>query len=249
MATHRHLANAPITEAIIDLRVRMPSDFDPSIFSSLKEDLQDRYPHAFPLKIAKWDLAIEDDKAVQTVVDEGRLFGYRFESDDKKNVAQFRSDGFTFSRLKPYTDWEHVIHEARGLWSLYATIASPESVVRIATRYINRLDIPLPIHDFSHYLTSPPQLPQSLPQCVSSFLTRIVIRDPQFDIAANIIQAFEPNVEATNYVIMIVDIDAYKAVDFSPDEPRMWDDFARLRDMKNRIFFESITEDAARLFE
>ncbi len=42
--------------------------------------------------------------------DEG-IQGYFYKSDDGKNIARFRKDGFTFSRLKPYTDWESVLVE------------------------------------------------------------------------------------------------------------------------------------------
>jgi len=249
MAQQRHLDNAPITEAIIDFRVRIPSGADPGQFSSLKKELKDRYPNVVDMKMAEMSFGIIDDKPVWTPPGEGRIIGYRYESEDKKNVAQFRNDGFTFSRLKPYNDWEHIFEEARNLWSLYVRIASPESIVRIATRYINRLKIPLPVDDFLQYLTSPPHIPQSLPQGVSSFLSRVVLYDPKLDIAANITQALETNVEESNYVIIIIDIDAYKSGNFHPDEPKMWETFAALRNLKNRIFFEHITEDAARLFE
>ena len=84
---------------------------------------------------------------------------------------------------------------------------------------------------------------------MSSFLTRVVLYETKLDIAANITQAFEANVEDSKYVIIIIDIDAYKSGDFNTDEPIVWKTFAELRDMKNRIFFEYITEDAARLFE
>ncbi len=249
MAQQRHLDNAPITEAIIDFRVRIPSGADPGQFSSLKKELKDRYPHVVDMKMAEMSFRMIDDKPVWTPPGEGRIIGYRFESEDKKNVAQFRNDGFTFSRLKPYNNWEHIFEEARNLWSLYVRIASPESIARIATRYINRLKIPLPVYDFKQYLTSSPQIPESLPQGVSSFLSRVLIYDPKLDIAANVTQAFEANVEESNFVIIIIDIDAYKRGEFNPEENNVWDYFAELRDMKNRIFFEHITEDAARLFE
>jgi len=45
MAKYRHLKNAPITEALIDLRVRLPSDFNIEILTSLKEELGKRYPY------------------------------------------------------------------------------------------------------------------------------------------------------------------------------------------------------------
>ena len=63
--------------------------------------------------------------------------GYLFTSVDGRQVVQARLDGFTFSRLKPYDKWESLRDEARELWQHYVQIASPETVTRVALRYIN----------------------------------------------------------------------------------------------------------------
>ncbi len=63
-------------------------------------------------------------------------------SEDEVKLVQFRLDGFTFNRSKPYTSWEQVFPEAFGLWKEYVSLAAPEFVNRIAVRYINRLDLP-----------------------------------------------------------------------------------------------------------
>ncbi len=42
---------------------------------------------------------------------------------DRLNVAQFRRDGFTFNRLRPYTKWEEIRPEALRLWQLYTAKA------------------------------------------------------------------------------------------------------------------------------
>ena len=77
-------------------------------------------------------------------------------------------DGFTFSRLKPYETWENLRDEAYRLWQKYREITSPE-IIRVALRYINKLEFPLPIKNFSDYLTAAPIVPAELPQGVSSF--------------------------------------------------------------------------------
>ena len=44
MAEVRHLNNAPITEAIIDFRVKLPSEFQVETFLELKNTIGDRFP-------------------------------------------------------------------------------------------------------------------------------------------------------------------------------------------------------------
>jgi len=72
-----------------------------------------------------------------------------------------------------------------------------------------------------------------------------VILDPRIGAAANISQALESVSEGT----MILDIDVYKQAGFSIGGKEAWEFLEELRHFKNRIFFESITEQALRLCE
>ncbi|MCX5999395.1 MAG: TIGR04255 family protein [Chloroflexi bacterium] len=247
MATQRHLKNAPVVEALIDLRVTLPSTFDVAGLALLKDTLQADYPKAAERREFEGGLEVADKRVQHTFEDKG-LHGYQLRSGDDTQVAQFRRDGFTFSRLKPYTEWETVLAEARRLWELYCTKASPDVVTRIAVRYINQLSIPSPIGDLAGYLTAPPRVPPTLPQEMSNFLTRIVLRDAELDIQANIIQALQRGPKADDFNI-ILDIDVYKQQQNGFEDGTIWPTFDRLRELKNRIFFDSITEKTARLFE
>ena len=248
MATYRHLANAPITEAIIDLRVRLPSGFQVTELSSLGKMVQDRYPHGEERRLITGGFQIEAGKPVIQPPEDKGIDGYVLRSADNKKVAQFSTGGFTFSRLKPYTHWEDILAEAKDLWQLYVAKASPELVTRIAVRYINQLNIPLPINDFTRYLTAPPNIPDTIPQAVSHFLTRVVVHDAELDTMANITQALQKS-SSPDYVTIILDIDVYKQKELGFDESDIWLTFGQFHDLKNRIFFDSITEETARLFE
>ncbi len=178
----------------------------------------------------------------------GRVTGYVLRSSDQLNVAQFRTDGFTFSRLRPYTRWEEVFPQALELWNLYVEAASPGLVTRIATRYINHIRIPGQSVDFDDYLTAGPKVPSELPQTIGGFLIRIVLLNPETGVAANVIQALERAADP-RFTTVILDIDAYRVKEWKPDDATMVKTFALLREFKNRIFFNHITEHTARLFE
>lgn len=248
MATYRHLANAPITEAIIDLRVRLPSGFQVTELSSLREMVQDRYPDGKERRLITGGFGMKAGKPVIQPPEDKGIDGYVLRSADNKQVAQFSKGGFTLSRLKPYTHWEDILAEAKDLWQLYVAKASPELVTRIAVRYINQLNIPLPINNFTRYLTAPPNIPDTIPQAMSHFLTRVVVHDVELDTTANITQALQKS-PSPDYVTIILDIDTYKQKERGFDESDIWLTLGQLRDLKNRIFFDSITEETARLFE
>jgi uncharacterized protein (TIGR04255 family) len=62
------------------------------------------------------------------------------------------------SHLAPYENWNAVRDEARRLWALYRSIAKPSKLIRLAVRYINRIDMPLPLGDFKDYLRTVPDV-------------------------------------------------------------------------------------------
>jgi uncharacterized protein (TIGR04255 family) len=248
MAEYSYLRNAPITEALIDIRIKVRDEFDVHRLESLHEATADQYPAKKERR--KWEGRFEFKKG-ETPISAGTetIDGYIFTSTDGKQIFQARIDGFTFNRLRPYEKWETLRDEAFRLWQLYKTVLSPE-ITRVALRYINKFDIPLfpePLRDFNEYLTAAPIVPEGLPQGVSSFLTRVVINEPTIDAAAIITQAFEQLVDP-RYLPIILDIDVFKQWDHISEE-EAWQTLEALRYFKNKIFFKSITEKAKELFK
>jgi len=166
--------------------------------------------------------------------------GIRLDSQDGKNVVLAQMGSFTLSRLEPYEAWENLYAEANRLWKLYLRIMEPVSINRVAVRYINRLPIPRQLRDFNDYLTAPPDVPPRLPQTLMAFKTRLVIPLPDLDAIAIIDQGTIKPTPETHPVVL--DIDVSKQVTCEPGSDEAWDLLTRFREVKNRIFFESITE-------
>ena len=249
MAEVRHLNNAPITEAIIDFRVKLPSEFKVETFLELKNTIGDRFPKVEDRKLFSSQFEIKKGEPQPPSAKYHGVQGYFFKPEADKKVAQFRIDGFTFSRLKPYTNWEEMFDEARELWGIYCEIAQPEAVTRLAARYINHINIPLPIDDLSDYFTASPKIPENVQGVISGFLSKVVVYDQELDVATNIVQALEKSTKPDKYITVVLDIDSFKTGDFYANNGEMWEIFANLRNIKNQIFFSSITDETARLFE
>ena len=245
MAVPRHLASAPITEAILDIRVKLPADFDVEKLKSAQSLISGGYPKVTERRRFEGQVQFSvGGPPKQVALDKGPD-GYLFTSTDSKQIVQFRLDGFTFNRLKPYETWESMRDEGYRLWQHYVDIASPELITRVALRYINHLKIPLPTGNFADYLVAPPTVPGQLPHIVTSFLTRVVIIDSSIGAAANISQALDSISDGN----IILDIDVYKQAEFSVEGKGAWGMLEKLRRFKNRIFFESVTEQTLRLCE
>jgi uncharacterized protein (TIGR04255 family) len=241
------LGNAPITEALLDIRSQLTEGFEVDRFLTLHDKISNQYPQKKARH--KWEGRFEFKKG-EAPLSGGReaVDGYIFASGDGKQLFQARLDGFTFNKLKPYDKWESFRDEAFRLWRLYRSVNSSE-IVRIALRFINKIDIPLSpqaVIDFDDYLTAGPLVPKELPQGISSFLTRVVVREPDIDASAIITQAFEQIVDP-RFVPILLDIDVFTQKEVISEED-VWPAFEKLRHFKNRIFFASITDKTKELF-
>lgn len=244
MAEKKHLENAPITEALIDIRVKLSTNFDVAVFDSLNTKELSDYPLKEKQSEYSADLKVDKDKPSIKTRSKG-VKGFIYKTKDNKNVVQFRRDGFTFNRLRPYTKWEEIISTAKRLWFIYAEYARPLEVTRIATRYINQIKLPLPINDFSKYMKAPPQNPLNV-DTINGYLNRIKLFDQENQIGTNIIQTLEMGTEKGT-ITLLLDIDSYMNKNFQSDDPEIWNQFNKLRIKKNSVFFNSLTDEAINL--
>src|SRR3989337_3834665 len=106
------------------------------------------------------------------------------------------------------------------------------------------MEFPLPMGDLKDYLVSPPDVPERLPQGISSYLMRMVLHDPDSGAQAVVTQAMEAL--PSNKIPIILDIDVFAERQITPPaQGDLWRELEKLRVLKNRIFFESITERTA----
>src|SRR3989338_2990647 len=254
MPAPRHLQNAPIAEAIIDFRVKARPELRAEDVGAVKDRLAARLPKVEErrgLQARIELLKAKGEKPGPPLVQDLGLQGYFFKSQDEKVIAQFRIDGFTLNRLRPYTSWEDIFPQAMELWRLYLEVAKPPkplAVMRLAVRYINHIPLPSGTEKFENYLRAAPAIPPELPQYVSSFLTRVTIHNPEDYVAAHVTQALQPTTDVQRLTV-ILDTDAYKEAELSVEDPAIERIFMQLRAFKNMIFFNSLTDQALRQFE
>jgi uncharacterized protein (TIGR04255 family) len=245
LAGNQILRKAPITEALIDIRVKLALDLDVRKIDSIFESIKNEYPKKQEQRISQVHVEQKPDEDI--VKSLRKINGYRYISSDERRIVQLRLDGFTFSRLDPYITWEDLHNEAYRLWLLYRELTSPELIMRVALRYINNLNIPMPIKDFSDFLTAPPPVPEGLPQGVSSFLTRVVIHEPTIGANAIITQALEQVI--TDVAPIILDIDVFKLQPEGIEEKEVWNIIEKLRHFENQIFSKSITDKLKEMYK
>lgn len=239
-----HYKNAPITEAIIDIKVQLPSGFDPGEMQELGKLVSSDYPRAEKRTLSHATVVFGSEAS--TNVQQTEL-GSAFFDAANKQVVQFRVDGFTLSRLHPYETWEHLQKEARRLWNLYKSIVKPIKITRIAVRYINQFDFPGPSVEAEDYLKIFPTISKELPSQLRDtgpFSMTVLI--PQADLKGTLIineSIAIPRIPDT--IPIILDLDLFVDSPSVEDEESLWRAFQELRERKN-LYFECFITDKTR---
>lgn len=245
MTVQRHYQKPPITEAIIDLRVELPPASNVIELNKAHGGEEVTYPTVEQLYAAFGQMQIGPQVSATAG---SQHIGYLFRSGEGRQIYQARLDGFTMSRLAPYENWESLRDEARRLWDIYRSVANPSKVSRVAVRYINRIDIPLPLKDFKDYLRTAPEVSPDLPQGLAGYFMQLTI--PLEDITSLALineTIIEP--ASQNVVSVVLDIDIFRNAELPADEEGIWAFFGELRNRKNDVFEACITDEARELFQ
>lgn len=239
----RHYSKAPLTEAVLDIRVELPSEVTLQELKKIQEGEEERYPRKEESLFVVGHMSMGSQVGASAQQTHN---GYRFVSPDNRQIFQARIDGFTFSRLAPYETWDSFRDEAHRLWKLYRQITKPKNITRLALRYINRLDLPLPLEDFKDYLRTIPEISPNMSQGLSGYFMQLQL--PQTDLEAMLVlnQTLIPP-PSPNLVSVVLDFDLFCKDNVPGEDQDIWKRFETLRTRKNEVFEACITDKTRRL--
>ncbi len=233
-----HLPRAPIVEAVIHWRARAEKKLEPEELLTL---LKAKLPE-YPSSQRQHELGVDGEIGpVGSSIQHRHVWhGFRFESADKLQVAQFTRNGFVFSRLKPYEDWERFQAEAQRLWQIYCDLAEPSEVQRLGVRFIN-LITPINLARLSTLLAIPPGSPKSMGLPLLGFMHQSAFEIPGHPLKLNVIQTLQPpSPPAAESFGLIFDLDV-----FTTHSIELGDVSNHLMEMhwiKNKAFFTFLSK-------
>ena len=230
---------APIVEAILSLEVNPLDDLFGAVdkfWQAVGQELPVRERIGGPAR------ALNPSGRLQS-----QSTAYRFASEDGLHVVQVSRAAFAFHRMRPYQDWARFSATAKHFWEVFAAHFRPERVSDIHLRYLNRIEIPMPLGALPDYLSLHPRVPEGIDTGSSGYLMRVSLSDASVPALAYVTQRSEYDPERGMFPV-VFDIDVSRVGDFTVDDEELWLSIERLRDYKNRLFFESITERTRDLF-
>jgi uncharacterized protein (TIGR04255 family) len=237
--------NAPIKEAIFDLRVGSLANCSLEQLELIHDVLKDGYPNKRKSINISGKLEIKDSKHI--FQDTGsNILGYIFSNLDNNRVVQYRLDGFTYNMISPYTEWSDFSNEAFKLYDIYQSNFIPSSIARIALRYINRIELPVTFKDFNEFILNMPPIPKCLPQTFNHFFMQINVPCDKPDTSVILTETIEPI--SKEKLPFILDIDVFKIGQIELSIEKLKREFEELRIIKNSIFENTITDKLRKIF-
>lgn len=248
-----HLKHPPIVEAVLDIDCDMPPDMD---LASLRAEAQAALQSAYP---EPGELHLQEQQLEQRIEPHGagsmnfssrsRLQALQFRTTDKRQIIQFRQDGFSFNRLAPYSGLDDYMPEIERVWHIFVQIARPVQTRTIRLRYINRILLPFTeeMVNLDDYLRLGPQVPGGDRLSLAGFLYQYAAEDKEVGSQAQVLLASQKS--EGDYLPVIFDITGSKNLSTSPGHwAEITECIGSLRGLKNLIFEKTLTDQCLRLF-
>lgn len=242
----------PIVEAVIDIRTRARAELEESSMRSNLDARLNGYSFLDSRREFRHELQLKakgENPPSQKLHDLGWK-GVRFRSADEKHIAQFNRDGFVFSRLEPYIDWQQLSSEGLKLWKVFKDLAQPVEIYRIGLRFINRVLLPQGELRIEDYIQPAPVPPVGMDLPFQGFMHHDTLAVPGLPYAITVIRTIQvPPHSGGPGVALILDIDVFTIQGFELlDDAMLVHRLKEMRWLKNKVFFGSITEKALGLF-
>lgn len=235
------------------MRVTQEQDFSMDDLAKIQELVADRYPNQSTEYVYSGQIYVEEAGDPLKTEATHQSSGFRFTSQDGRQIFYARLDGFAFSIRAPYDRWAPFRDEARRLWGLYRSATRVKSITRAAVRYVNQLNIPGEHVELDEYLrTSPEVSPDYTHGQLAGFFLQLQLWQEDLNCWLVVNEAPTQSPDAQTASILL-DLDLFQERFDEPwgveEDAEVWDFLERLRDRKNEVFEASITEKTRRLFE
>lgn len=238
------LKNAPIIEAVVDIDCDFTTPLDlKSKEMQARKALARLYPKMKPVVVQ--DHRFEGNEYSMKT----RLAALQFLKTDEKQLVQFRTEGFSFNRLAPYTSLDDYLPQIKRAFETYIKTAGPVKVKSIRLRYINRILLPSQSGraDLGKYIRNSPQTADSERLELRGFLNQYLAIDKETGNQVHSILTVEQPADDKLPVIFDNGVAAIVS-----ENPKNWEEIKGkiidLRELKNHIFESTLTKKCLTLF-
>lgn len=243
------LANPPIVEAVLDLDCDLPPSLDfAALQDAVKDSYSDQYPTFRPLFFQEAKIESKSDAPAEMSVRRG-IQAFQCFDKTEKQLVQVRPQGYSFNRLAPYTRMDDYLPEIERTWHLFLKLVSPVQLRVVRLRYINRILLPLTKGqvELEQYLKINLR-PADEKLMMTGFLNQYAAVEKETGHEVNVVVTSQPP-DNDRLPIIFDNCVACGAKVQPQDWTWILAKIQSLRDLKNRVFKNTLTETCLNLFQ
>jgi len=249
MSEFPHLSRAPINEAMLTFQANAAAHWgDADLFAKLKE-LWPAHSDAQELQLLNLQFSAKQGEQPKHDATNAQTMGWVFRSGTEPTAHQVRRDGYTFSRLKPYEDWDSFERTARANWEHVHEILQPEPLHAVGVRFLNLLEFPAADFKLKHYFTAPPPRPNGLDWSFHGFVQQAIfaVPDSQCAVQVTLSPSFSTTPTETQAFMLDIGVTLKESL---PASGRSVDEvLSEMHLRKNEAFFGMLTDEAISLYK
>lgn len=232
------LTHAPISEAIISLKCQPSQEIDDATLRAYIADSGSGFElHDIQLQ-TEGKFESSPSGGMQVSAQQPRWDATRFQADNGRLIVALGKQGMLFSELAPYRHWEAFLEEGLQMWNLYQAYAKPVEITQVGLRYINMIEVPDQRFDIGQIMTLPPRAPE---KCNDAYINHFMHQDLlQFgEFKANYLRTLVDS----KGLKFVLDIDVLHNKPCDTDIETLTNLLVKMRHIKNRIFFGTLTSE------
>lgn len=246
---YQRLTNPPLVETSLCITVKACSLDEDSVLA-LRDSVAPGYEimHEY----VDNDFTFDINAPEKTIVVK-KWKGAAFRSGNHVLTLLNETDGLltlSFSMLNPYSSWDDFLSAARPKLDSILDKLQEVSIKRIGVRSIDRFQV-LPYAKAMHdiFLTTPPDVEGLDTPEITDFLYKDTSFYHDFGLCATVIRSSLPFIEGQNQPSVILDSDVFTPANVPLDRASLDDVLARIRKLKNGIFFKTVGSKYLEMFK
>jgi len=251
--TNTKYTKSPIVETIFSIDCDMKKDFD---LIKIEDKAKNTFINSYPIFQKKYaqEHKIEINTSKENISQptiRNFIQGFQFLKEDKKQLIQLLSQGFSFNKLAPYTTLDDYISIIQEAWMQFVNVVEPIKIRTIHLRYVNKIMLPFENEkvDLDEYFNYGPKLHDENNFGLITFFSKYNMIEKSSNNQANIIFANQ-NPTDDKHLPVILDIDT---ISYSSPESNDWENImiklTELRTLAYNIFDKQITKECKCLFQ
>jgi uncharacterized protein (TIGR04255 family) len=238
-AEHTFYARAPIVEVILQLDFA-GAPTSPNELAAFTVDLAQTYPTRDELRGFEAQIQFGPQGMQAVTTQQAPPSGYQLKDAKSHRLVRAFPTAISFHEIQPYQGWASFIGEAHQVFGVYLRRVPRTELSRIGLRYINRIDLPLDAGEIRSWVRSAPDIPEGLPQLVSSYSSEMAMPQPDLPGVTAVMRQALLIPDSPLSIPVVVDIEM--VCQASVPVPALWSFVEWLHERENMIFERTITD-------